>query len=230
MSDFKNVDIRSYAESLSKSNGYVKVAATKHGCVAARHVLDPNGEDLTTYVQDGTVETINHANCGDWILTAVDPDTGKPVLDAAGRTNTWAVPDETFKKKYDTSRFDKNGNFSPKGGTQTFARLPEDVSFSAPWGEQQNVKAGGYINITDPEDIYGIARDEFYQTYDVRDVINGKDSSDLAADLAQYKDSFRYVEPDVLAGLASTLERPAFREVPFDMSDDNDCGIDEPEV
>lgn len=55
-----------------------------------------------------------------------------------------------------------------------FAELRVDsISFFAPWGSVMNLPKGSFINLTDENDIYGIARQEFFDTYAKCD-INGK--------------------------------------------------------
>lgn len=219
MGSFKKVDIKEYVKSIP-SDQRVDITAQKSGCVSARKVVTPGGEDLVTYTSDGNKETVNHVNEGDYILTSVDRETGKPVVDANGRTNSWGVGEATLRKKYDFSHPDVNGNFVPSGGEQKFTRLPEDVSFTAPWGEDMNIKAGGYANVTDPNDVYGIARAEFYQTYDVHDVSSGIGSAALAADAKEFKDSFKYVSPETLDKIVNAPQNDSAvkssREVPFE--------------
>ena len=53
-------------------------------------------------------------------------------------------------------------------------QINEDISFMAPWGEEQVIKAGSFLNVTDYDDIYGIAREEFIKTYSFVDEISGQ--------------------------------------------------------
>lgn len=141
--------------------------ASKSGLVSARQVTDPKGEEITTWTSDGNKETTNIAKPGSWILSKTNKETGQPSVDSNGHTNSWCVEDEVFKKKYDTDHPDENGNFRPAGGPQKFVELKEDVSFTAPWGEEMSIKKGGFLNVTNLDDVYGIAKDEFFETYEI---------------------------------------------------------------
>lgn len=50
-----------------------------------------------------------------------------------------------------------DGWYKPTGGVQKFLELTEDTTFICSWGEEQHIKAGGFVNVTDLSDIYGIA-------------------------------------------------------------------------
>lgn len=110
------------------------------------------GEVIETVLADGTKETTNVANAGDWIVT--NPGGEK-----------YVVPAAKFPKKYEPCPELGDGWYKPTGGVQKFLELTEDVSFICSWGEEQFIQAGGFINVTDLGDIYGIARQEFFDTY-----------------------------------------------------------------
>ena len=172
-----------YARDLVES-GALTVEAEKKGAVLARPAKE--GEELDVWTKDGNYEGHETAQKGDIILTRAD-DNGQPVIDENGHTNTWKVSEETFKKKYDTEHQDPETGFvKPAGGTQVFVQTDRDITMMAPWGEMQNIQAGGFLNITDPKDVYGIANEEFNETYKVtgdvtRDVEYGiEDTADLS--------------------------------------------------
>ena len=110
------------------------------------------GEVIETILADGTRETTNVAEVGDWIAT--NPGGEQYIIKPA-----------TFAKKYEPAT-ELGGNwYKPKGGPQQFVQIKRDMSVLASWGEVQNIKAGGYLNVTNPTDIYGIGEEEFNNTY-----------------------------------------------------------------
>ena len=54
--------------------------------------------------------------------------------------------------------------FKPKGGPQLFVKITENITLNQ-WGKDENIAAGGYINITDSNDMYGISQRDFEDTY-----------------------------------------------------------------
>ena len=76
----------------------------------------------------------------------------------------YLLKDSTFKKKYEVLD-EFNSIYKPKGGVQIFIQIPDNISFTAPWGEEMNIEKGGYLNITDKNDIYGVQEKEFKETY-----------------------------------------------------------------
>lgn len=115
------------------------------------------GQEVITTMKNGLVETKN--------VVSTDEKTGLPdyiVTNPSGEQ--YLVKDSTFNKKYEIE--DKENNvFRAKGGIQVFMQIDEDVTFVAPWGEEMTIKKGGYLNITNPTDIYGVQEDEFNETY-----------------------------------------------------------------
>lgn len=108
-----------------------------------------------------------------------DDNTRYLVGDTQNKFNVWIMPEVTLKEKYDLAikgagkehqpieDCEVIGLYIPKGGQQKFLEINEDIEFKAPWGEKQTIFSGGYLNITDPKDIYGINEEEFKETYKI---------------------------------------------------------------
>ncbi len=127
------------------------------------------GEEIKTFVENGTMETINKVKKIngqiDVVITNANID-GSPIIYKNGNTNTYIIPFETFDKKYEFDFESKYGNiYRPKGEAQKFVEIHEDIEILASWGEKQFLKSGSFLNISNKEDIYGIAREEFLKTY-----------------------------------------------------------------
>lgn len=166
------VDACKYAQTLI-DNGCPVRTAEKFACIIARQGIP--GEEIITYVSTGLIETVNtvksdpETGSPDWVLTMANPD-GTPAIYSNGHTNTYVVSDKTFRKKYkmDNEYFSEtcvDKVLKPKGGPQNFVKINEDISFTASWGETQNIDAGGYLNVTNKDVVYGIAEKEFNETY-----------------------------------------------------------------
>lgn len=160
---FEKVDSAAYAE-LLKDKGANEVTAVKSGNVLARE--GKPGEVIQVWTKDGNLETTETVKAGQMIVTRAGED-GKPVIDGNGHDNSWVMAKDKFEKKYDVENRNADGTYKPAGSPQTFIEVDKDVEFSAPWGEVQRIRKGGYLNITNPKDVYGIAKDEFSETYKV---------------------------------------------------------------
>ncbi len=110
------------------------------------------GEEIVTVLADGTKETRNVAKAGDWIVT--NPGGEK-----------YIVPEAKFAKKYEKALDLGEGWFKPTGGSAQFRQMKYDMTIIAPWGEEQVFKKGAYLNVTDVNDLYGVAEQEFNDTY-----------------------------------------------------------------
>lgn len=112
------------------------------------------GEVVHTVLADGTNETSNVAQEGDYVVNNV------------GSPEQWIVRGKDFVKKY----VEDEGNpgvYRPKGGPMEVFDVGEDIEGVAPWGENMRVKKGGYImrDPNNPNDAYGIGLDEFNKSY-----------------------------------------------------------------
>ena len=146
------------------------IYAEKSGYVLVSHL--PVGTKITVHTSNGNVSVEEVVQEGCLVLTRVNKD-GSPVLDAFDRVNRWQIAEDVLRKKYDIGAEITDGMIAkPAGGTQKFLVADKDIALLVPWGENgalvyMTVDAGGYINITDLNDIYGIAKEEFESTYEV---------------------------------------------------------------
>ena len=162
---FETVDPRAYAQELLDGNA-LTLAAVKKGAVLARRAIE--GEELEVWTGDGNLEGRETAEQGEMILTRAD-ENGDPVRDSSGRINSGITAEEDFHVKYKLQD-PVRGLYVPAGSLQYFVQAAGNISFTAPWGEIQKIRRGGFLNITDRNDIYGIAREEFEETYQVMEM------------------------------------------------------------
>lgn len=168
-------NIRQFVEEGVKTGVLKPVEAEKFARIIARQ--GQVGEVVNTYSENGILETTNTVELDGttqqpgWIVTkAVD---GKPLVDEFGHPNEWIITDSNFKKKYEVDP-ENPELFRPTGGKQTFVQTPVTVTFNASWGEEMTILSGGYLNITNLEDIYGIQERDFHDTYQLVDEQNKK--------------------------------------------------------
>lgn len=150
-------------------HGEPTFVATKKG--DARVVARPGvvGEQIVTYTKDGNgnrCETISTIKEGMWVVTMAN-ENGKPIpIDNEGHFNTYTNTAEEFKKYQPT---DIPGVYKQIPEERLFMEVHENIQFMAPWGSMENLKAGGVVNVTNMDKIYGIARYEFDTTHDIVD-------------------------------------------------------------
>lgn len=129
----------------------------KSGEITAR--VGKIGEEIVTIMANGLEETKN--------VVTVD-ESGNPgwvVTNSTGEQ--YIVSDAVFKNKYERITETEN-RFKPIWNPITAAQIDENICFAAPWGETQNLIAGGYLVFNkDFNDIYGIQEDEFNKTYEM---------------------------------------------------------------
>lgn len=161
----------------------VVIKAEKSRYVLARK--GKAGEAVTVYTSDGNREADETVPLTGvfWILTRADQD-GNAVLNGYGQPNSWIVPDETFKRKYDTEHMTESGLIRPLSKEQLFLRIDDNIVIYIHQGEGkadilEYLKEGSFLNIQNPDDIYGIAGDEFQSTYRVTDSGSGQMQKDI---------------------------------------------------
>lgn len=172
-SEYQIVDGKQYMADLRK-DGAKTVSAKKSGKVI---VMDPvadtvNGE-FTTYTSQGNAE-VSEKLAEDAVLVARADENGKPFVDDFGHTNMWQIKEEKFRSRYaDVPEEIRPGmSFDPASVPQDFVQVDKNVAVMCPWGENgrlipQTVDAGGYLTSASADDCYGIAADEFANTYAV---------------------------------------------------------------
>lgn len=99
-----------------------------------------------------------------WVVTKISSD-GIVLIDANGHDNSWIIGDKKFREKYEIDN-PELGIFKPVGSVQTFVKIDKDIILSQ-WESEMKIARGGYINITNPEDMYGISERDFLDTYRV---------------------------------------------------------------
>ncbi len=132
-----------------EAHTYVKTAR-----IQARQATK-DGEIINTIVKNGTVEeTDNVTKVGDWIVTNPGGEQ-------------YIVLNENFIKKYEPALELGEGWYKPVGGgvPQEFVQTKYDMKINASWGKEENLKKGGFLNITNKDDIYGVEEQAFYDTY-----------------------------------------------------------------
>ncbi len=146
MPDFKEINPEQYFDQ-SKA-----ITAQKTATISARPATA--GEEISTIMKDGHVETKNIAKAGDFVVT--NPDGER-----------YIVAGDKFLKKYLPT--DNPTTYKPNAGPVQAMPLTEDVKFKAPWGEEIAIKKGGVLVKYGPGDIAGIQPEEFRGTYSVID-------------------------------------------------------------
>ena len=114
------------------------------------------GQEVVTVMKNGLEETRN---------TVTADENGNPgwiVTNPSGEK--YIVPHAKFIKRYEL-QVGADGKHAPTGAPIEAIQIHEDITVTASWGEEQNIKANGYLNISNLEDIYGIQEEEFKETY-----------------------------------------------------------------
>ena len=122
--------------------------------------VDSLGHEIQEKV--ASVQNDENTNQPGWIVTKVDED-GNIMLDNNNHVNQWIIEDSVFRKKYEIDSENPN-LFKPKGGPQIFVQINDNIILNQ-WGEDMKIAAGGYINITNINDMYGISERDFNDTY-----------------------------------------------------------------
>lgn len=179
MEDYVRVDVLKYVKEGLESGVLVPIEAEKAGKIAARRGVV--GEEVITWTQDtegrpvkervDKVKLDPETGKPGWVVTKVD-DEGHPIIDDNGHTNTWIIGDSKFIQRYTES--DIPGVYKSSAGIQIFVQIPDNIILFQ-WGKEHLIPSGGYINITNQNDMYGITSRDFDDTY----VTLGKSSKKL---------------------------------------------------
>lgn len=168
VTEYKKVDdLQAYVSKMF-DGGAKAVIAEKTARIAARKGIP--GEEITTWSQDADgnpliekTATISQADgIVEWVVSKID-EKGAFLIDQNGHNNQWIIDNSTFLRKYEADSGNP-GIYKPVGGPQKFVRLSEAIHILQ-WGDEWNVDAGGYINITVQNDYYVISERDFNDTY-----------------------------------------------------------------
>lgn len=156
-------DVLAYVKELL-SGGAKVIFAKKFACVIARKgKID---EWVTTWNVDAKgnpiIEKESQAKEDSWIVTKVD-EMGLPIVDSNGNKNEWIVEERVFYQKYQKDTANPK-IYRPIGEIQKFLKLPEAITIPH-WEGKMHVDAGGYLNITNPNDIYVVSDRDFHDIY-----------------------------------------------------------------
>lgn len=171
-------DVSKYVDEIRTRNNAIELEAEKYARIRARQgklgeevitwSVDQNGNEIKEKVD--TVKLDEETKEPGWVVTKADEE-GTVILDNNRHDNSWIISDSVFKKKYEQLEPEyhfSNGEISalykPTGGIQKFVKIPENIILNQ-WGSDMQIAAGGYINITNPEDMYGISERDFNDTY-----------------------------------------------------------------
>ena len=145
--------------------------ARKRGAVFA-YAPEP-GTEFAVFTEDGRIEAREAVRPGCWVLARADA-SGLPYLDGQLRLNMWQAEEATVRERYEVpdGPLPDGIMIRPKGPALPFLEADRAVALSVPWGKDGSpimlyVEKGGYVACKDPEDVYGVAREEFGGTYEI---------------------------------------------------------------
>ena len=174
MENYIKVEVEKYVKQGLEDGSLVPRFAEKYARIIARQgfigekviswSVDAHGNAVQEKV--GYVKMNEQTNQLDWVVSKVD-DRGNIVVDSNGHLNEWIIDDKTFKSKYEVD-LENPELFKSKGGSQLFVQISDNIILDQ-WGSEMKIAAGGYINITDINDMYGISQRDFDDTYRFKD-------------------------------------------------------------
>ena len=170
MDNYTKVDVHQYVDMGIKNGTMIPKEAEKFARIVAKQgqvgekVISWSVDSLGHEIQEKVAYVQNDENTNQpgWIVTKVDED-GNIMLDNNNHVNQWIIEDIVFRKKYEIDP-ENPTLFKPKGGPQIFVQINDNIILNQ-WGEDMKIAAGGYINITNINDMYGISERDFNDTY-----------------------------------------------------------------
>ena len=180
MEEYKKVEVTSYVKNGIENGTMVPRVAEKFARIIAKQgtagetVISWSGDSEGNEIQEkiAQVEIDEQTNQPGWIATKVDEE-GNVLVDTNNHPNQWIISDSTFRKKYEIDPENQN-LCRPKGGPQIFVQINDNIILNQ-WGSEMQIAAGGYINITNVDDMYGISQRDFEDTYRFTDDLEKKD-------------------------------------------------------
>lgn len=151
----KKINVKEYLMYGLNDGSLTSGSYQKKGEITAR--IGVVGEEIVTIMANGLQETKNivtadkNGNPG-WVVTGVNGEQ-------------YVVEDSVFRGKYEKVESTED-RYQPIWKPITATQIYEDVCFVAPWGEEMNILAGGYLVFNETfDDVYGIQAEEFNLTY-----------------------------------------------------------------
>lgn len=172
MENYIKINVIKYVRDGIENGTLIPFKAQKYARIIARqgtpgetiisYSEDANGNEITERVSKISLDNKTHKP--GWVATKVDSD-GNIILDKHNHPNEWIISDSTFKRKYEIDPVNPN-LYKPKGGIQLFVQIPDNIILEQ-WGSEMKIVSGGYINITNVDDMYGVSERDFYDTYKI---------------------------------------------------------------
>lgn len=171
MENYRKVKTEEYVKEGLESGRMVPKVAAKFARIDARK--GQVGEEIISWSVDSNTgeavkEKISKVSLDEktkepgWVVTKLDLD-GTPKFDEHGHLNQWIIEDSVFKKKYEIDP-ENTSIYKPVGEPQIFVDILDNITLEQ-WGETMNIAAGGKINVTNINDMYGISERDFNDTY-----------------------------------------------------------------
>lgn len=180
MENYTKVEVTSYVKHGIETGTMIPRTAEKFARIIARQgtpgetvvswSVDFQGNEIQEKVAQ--IQVDDKTNQPGWIATKTD-EQGNIIVDSNGNSNQWIIDDSTFKKKYEIDPANP-GLYKPKGGVQIFVQITDNIILNQ-WDSDMKIAAGGYINITNIDDMYGISQRDFEDTYRFTDDLSTKD-------------------------------------------------------
>ena len=168
--DYTKVEVVKYVKQGIENGTMIPRQAEKFARIIARQgnlgemviswSVDDQGNEIQEKVDQ--VQIDEQTKQPGWIVTKVDNE-GNVIINNNGHSNEWIISDSTFKKKYEID-LENPSLYKPKGGPQIFVQITDNIILNQ-WGSDMKIAAGGYINITNVNDMYGISQRDFEDTY-----------------------------------------------------------------
>lgn len=164
--EFKKVSVNQYVKEGLEKGTMIPRTAVKFARIVARQGVV--GQEVESFTANGLSEKVAVVELDEvtkqpgWIATKVDSE-GNIIIDEFGHKNQWIISDSVFTKKYEIDP-ENPTLFKPKGGPQVFVEIQDNITLEQ-WGSEMNVEKGGFINITNADDMYGISKRDFDDTY-----------------------------------------------------------------
>lgn len=171
-STYRHVKVEEYIKELLEK-GVRPIQAKKNTRIHARDGIV--GETIITWSEDkdgnpiiereAQVKLDEQTGKPGHVVTKVDSN-GMPIIDKNGHSNTWIISDKIFEEKYEKDPEMGISIYKPKSSIQIFVQIQDDIIIEQS-GKEEKISRGGYINITNANDMYGISERDFNDTYEI---------------------------------------------------------------